>query len=113
MKFSLSANKVDDRFMKALFLINSAIAQLIVAGVTYSARDTYSTMFFAACVCLLIWDWILGIAYLATPNQNKNSRFYKFLFSIWIAWLVPIAIFIFLILVPQTTLQLQSFFRFR
>jgi hypothetical protein len=93
------------------FLINSVIAQGIILGVTHSARDMFLTMFYAACICLLIWDLIWGIVYLATPKQRRNSRSYRFLFSIATAWLVPIAIFIFLIFVPQPTLQSLLHFR--
>ena len=97
--------------MKTLyFLIHSIIAQLFAIAIANSARDKFSAIFYTVCVCLLIWDLLLGIFYLAVPKQKRHVWIFRLLFSITSAWIVPIILIIPLIFIPPQTLQ--SFLNF-
>jgi hypothetical protein len=92
------------------FLINAVIAQLIAVGLAHSARDKFSAMFYMVCICLLIWDLMLGIFYLAVPKQKRKVCIFRLVFSIASAWIVPIILIISLIFVPPQIIQ--SFLHF-
>jgi hypothetical protein len=92
------------------FLIHLVIAQSVAVGVASVTKDMFSLTFYATCVCLVIWDAIWGVFYLAVSKQKRQLSAFRFLFSAASAWLVPVILIISLIFIPQETLQ--SFLHF-
>jgi hypothetical protein len=97
--------------MKMLpFLIHLFLAQSIALGIGKVTKDKFEITFHTTFTCLLIWDALLGIVYLATPEQHRHARAFRFLFSATMAWIVPIVLIVALVFIPPQTLQ--SFLHF-
>ena len=92
--------------MKMLrFLIHLILAQSIALGVGKFAKDQFEMTFYTTFICLLVWDALIGVIYLTTPANRHQARYFQVLFSVAMAWLVPIVLIIAIVLTPPQTLQ--------
>jgi hypothetical protein len=87
------------------FLIHLTVAESLAVAIASFTKDRFSLTFYTTCVCLLIWDFFLGIVYLIIPKSRRDSLFSRCLLSVSAAWLVPAGLTIALIFINPHSLE--------